>query len=440
MPTDPAPTALPGRALEWFAPARLGPSFRWLLGGAYAANLADGIVLAAGPLLVASLTDSALLVAAAPMMNRLPWLVLGLGVGALADRWDRRRMTIAGDLSRVVVLALLVATLLSGHATIGLVLAVMLLLGVAEVVTDSAGMTLLPSLVGRQELVLGNSRMMGTALVGNQLVGPALGAGLFALGSVWAFSTGMLLIALAAACVTRIVLPSHPATEVDDDRDGTPARRSVHADVVEGLVWLRHNPAVRTLVLTILTFNITWAMGWGVLVLWAQQRLGLGAVGFGLLTTASAVGGIIAVLAFDRLAARYALSTLMRVCLTLEVLWHLVMATATWAWVGYAALFGFGLYTFVWGSTSSAVRQRATPDHMMGRMSSINLVGLTGGMVVGMPIGGLLADAFGITAPFWVGFVGSGLTLVVIWRSLGHIAHVVEPAGPESGSAPGDAG
>ena len=67
---------------------------------------------------------------------------------------------------------------------------------------------------------------------------------------------------------------------------------------------------------------------------------------------------------------------------------------------------------------------------MMGRISSINMVGLTGGMVIGMPIGGAVADAFGITAPFWVAFVGSGLTLLVIWRSLGHIAHVAEE-GPE---------
>ena len=124
--------------------------------------------------------------------------------------------------------------------------------------------------------------------------------------------------------------------------------RGLHADVVSGLRWLRDAPAVRTLVLTILTFNITWAMGWGILVLWAQERVGLGPVGFGLLTSATAVGGVISVLAYDRIAARWSLAGIMKVCLTLEVLMHLVLATTTAAWVAYATMFGFGLYAFVW--------------------------------------------------------------------------------------------
>ena len=89
--------------------------------------------------------------------------------------------------------------------------------------------------------------------------------------------------------------------------------RGLHADVVSGLRWLRAAPAVRTLVLTILTFNITWAMGWGILVLWAQERVGLGPVGFGLLTSATAVGGVISVLAYDRIAARWSLAGIMKV-------------------------------------------------------------------------------------------------------------------------------
>lgn len=425
-PAAPAPGPV-ARAVDWFLPPRMGRNFRWLVGGAYAANLADGIILAAAPLLLATLTDSALLIAAAPMLNRLPWLLLGLGAGAVADRVDRRRMTMTGDLARVVVLALLVTALVTGHASIVVVLAVSLLLGVCDVVTDSAAMTLLPSVVDRRDLTTGNARMMSANLVANQMLGPAVGAGLFALGSAWAFSSSALLLLLAAAAVSRMVLPARE-TAPDPGAGAATGLRGLHADVVAGLLWLKDAPAVRTLVLTILTFNVTWAMGWGVLVVWSHERLGLGAVGFGLLNTASAVGGVVAVLAYDRIAARWSLAAVMRVCLALEVLWHLTLATTTSAPVGYAAMFVFGLYGFVWASTSSAVRQRATPDHMMGRMSAINLVGLTGGMVIGMPIGGLLADAFGITAPFWVGFVGSGLTLLVIWRSLAHIAHAEEPA------------
>ncbi|WP_374928707.1 MFS transporter [Kytococcus sedentarius] len=416
-----------GRAVEWFLPARMGVSFRWLVGAAHASNLGDGIILAAGPLLVASQTDSALLVSAAPMLNRLPWLVLGLGAGALADRVDRRRMTIIANLLRAVVLVVLAGMVASGVVSVWLVLAVMLVLGTAEVLADSATSTLLPSVVDRKDLTTGNARLMSGFLTMNQMVGPAIGASLFAVGMAWPFGVAALTVVLAAGLVSRMVVPRPVAPE------GT-ERASIHRDVVEGLRWLAGAPAVRTLVITILTFNVTWAAGWGVLVVWAQQRVGLGPVGFGLLTTATAIGGVISILAYDRIAARWSLAAIMKVCLTLEVLMHLVLALTTWAPVAYATMFGFGLYAFVWSATSSAVRQRATPDHMMGRISSINLVGLTGGMVIGMPIGGLLADAFGITAPYWFAFAGAGLTLLLIWRSLDHIAHVAED-GPEPAPA-----
>lgn len=432
-PATPAPTDRPGplgRAVDWFLPPRMGSSFRWLMGSAYSSNVADGVVLAAGPLLVASQTSSGLLISAAPMLNRLPWLVLGLGAGAIADRVDRRRMAMLANLLRAAVLMVLVAILVTGQVSIAAVLVVMLLLGTAEVLCDSATNTLLPSVVARKDLVTGNARLMSAFLVANQLVGPAFGAFLFALGSAWPFGVSALAIVLAAVLVSRMVVPPVAGADGETATRAASGVRGLHADVVSGLRWLRDAPAVRTLVLTILTFNITWAMGWGILVLWAQERVGLGPVGFGLLTSATAVGGVISVLAYDRIAARWSLAGIMKVCLTLEVLMHLVLATTTAAWVAYATMFGFGLYAFVWSATSSAVRQRATPQHMMGRISSINMVGLTGGMVIGMPIGGAVADAFGVTAPFWVAFVGSGLTLLVIWRSLGHIAHVAEE-GPE---------
>ena len=69
-------------------------------------------------------------------------------------------------------------------------------------------------------------------------------------------------------------------------------RRHLRRDIAEGFRWVRHHAAVRTLVLTIFTFNITWGAAWSVLVLYATERLGLGAVGFGLVTTVGAVGGL----------------------------------------------------------------------------------------------------------------------------------------------------
>ena len=69
----------------------------------------------------------------------------------------------------------------------------------------------------------------------------------------------------------------------------------------------------------------------------------------------------------------------------------------------------FGAHAFVWGTTSTAIRQRASPDALLGRVTGVYHVGVMLGIVIGTPIGGLLAARYGITAPFWFGFIGSAV-------------------------------
>ncbi|MDQ4035498.1 MAG: MFS transporter, partial [Chloroflexota bacterium] len=85
--------------------------------------------------------------------------------------------------------------------------------------------------------------------------------------------------------------------------------------------------------------------------------------------------------------------------------------------------FVFGAHAFVWGTTSVTVRQRAVPTELQGRVGSVNTVGVFGGLVVGSGIGGLLAQRFGVTAPFWFAFAGPAVFVVLIWAQLAHIAH-----------------
>src|SRR4051795_13657965 len=110
-------------------PTRLGPGFRWLLASSWVSNLGDGLMTAAGPLLVASQTHDPVLVAAAAMASQLPWLVFGLVAGALADRLDRRVMVIVVDSLRAVVLAGLCGVIVTGRVDIWLVMAAVFVLG-----------------------------------------------------------------------------------------------------------------------------------------------------------------------------------------------------------------------------------------------------------------------------------------------------------------------
>ena len=203
--------------------------------------------------------------------------------------------------------------------------------------------------------------------------------------------------------------------------------------MAEGIRWLLGHPPMRTLALTIFTFNVTFGAAWSVLVLYASQRLGMGAVGFGLLTTAVAVGGVIGIVSYGRLERRFSLSDIMRVGLLIETATHLSLAVTTSPVVALATLVVFGAHGFIWGTTSTVVRQRAVPDELLGRVTGVYRVAIVGGLVIGAPIGGLLAQTLGITAPFWFGFFGSALLVAILWRRFDLIVHAGEGAGVSSG-------
>jgi predicted MFS family arabinose efflux permease len=190
---------------------------------------------------------------------------------------------------------------------------------------------------------------------------------------------------------------------------------------------VRHHAAVRTLVLTIFIFNITFGAAWSVLVLYATRHLGMGPVGFGLLTTTSAVGGMAGTAAYGWITRRVSLGNLMRIGLVVETLVHLSLALTTVPAVALVIFFVFGAHAFIWGTTSMTVRQRAVPSALQGRVGAVNVLGVYGGLVLGSAVGGALARHWGVTAPFWFAFAGSALFVVLLWGQMSNIAHDDEP-------------
>jgi MFS family permease len=388
------------------------------MASSWVTNLGDGIALAAGPLLVASLTGDAFLVALAASVQWLPPLLFGLMAGALTDRLDRRLIVVTVDLARAAVLAVLTLTVLTDHVSIAGVLIALFVLSTAEVFADNSSQTLLPMLVARDDLAVANARLQTGFITVNQLAGPPIGAALFTIGAAWAFGAQAVVVALGAVLVTRVALPPQ----------GRDTKGSTHLrhEIAEGFRWVLHHAAVRTLVLTIFTFNITWGAAWSVLVLYATRHLGLGHVGFGLVTTVSALGGLAGTACYGWITRRVSLANIMRIGLVIETLTHLALALTTSPWAAMPVFFVFGAHAFVWGTTSVTVRQRAVPLALQGRVGSVNLVGVYGGLVIGSAFGGVLAQRWGLTAPFWFAFIGSAVFVVLIWRQLTHIAHADE--------------
>jgi predicted MFS family arabinose efflux permease len=221
-----------------------------------------------------------------------------------------------------------------------------------------------------------------------------------------------------------VTLPSHGRAAAANAR--------VRRDIADGFRFLWQDAAVRTLAVTIVSFNVTFGAAWSVLVLYAKERLHTGDVGFGLLTTAIAVGGLFGTAVYGRLTSRVTLGNLMRAGLIIETVTHLALALTSTLSIALLIMVVFGAHAFVWGTTSTSIRQRAVPTELQGRVSSVYLIGVQGGIVVGSALGGVIAGAWGVTAPFWFAFAGSALLVVLLWHQFVHVAHGDEatPAGP----------
>lgn len=401
------------RTLDLLAPRRFGVGFRRLLATAWASDLGDGVVLAAGPLLVVSLTRDPFLIALATLLQRLPWVLFGLNAGVIADRIDRRRIIVVANTVRAAVLVALAAMIVTETVSVVAVLVALFLLGSAEVFVDTTTSTLLPMMVDKADLGVANSRLMFGRLTINRLAGPAIGALLFAAGMAVPFVLQAVCVAFAALVINGIAV-SAPMPE--------PSPATIRSDMADGVRWLWRHPAIRTLTITVMVFNITFGAAWSILVLYAVERLGLGELGFGLLTSSGAAGGVIVSLTYGWIERRLGMANIMRIGLLIETGMHLSLALTTTPVIAFAVFFVFGMHEAAWGTTSVTIRQRVVPNEFQGRVSSVYSIGVFGSLAVGALIGGAIAAVWGVTGPFWFGFVGSALILAAIWQQLGAIA------------------
>jgi predicted MFS family arabinose efflux permease len=188
------------------------------------------------------------------------------------------------------------------------------------------------------------------------------------------------------------------------------------AEALGGFRWLFRQRLLRTMAVLIGLLNVTMTASIAVLVLLARDRLRLGSVGFGLLFTCIAAGGLLGSVVGDRLIARVTASWTIRVGLLIEAAMHLTLATCRSAVLVGFALFAFGVHGALWGIVGSSLRQRLTPPRLLGRVGSTTLFVSAGGNCIGALLGGLLAPAFGLTAPYWAGFAAAAVVSATTWR------------------------
>jgi MFS family permease len=184
--------------------ARLGPGFGRLWTASALSNLADGVFQVALPRLAVTLTKSPARGAGVALAQRLPWLLMALPAGALADRLDRRRTMVRVDLLRVAVMTGLATTVALDVATMPSLYVAALVLGAGETLFDTASQSILPAVVGRHQLSVANGRLQAVELTTNQFIGPPLGGLLAAAALTVAFAASAGAYLLAAVSLMAI--------------------------------------------------------------------------------------------------------------------------------------------------------------------------------------------------------------------------------------------
>ncbi|MFI7124451.1 MFS transporter [Nonomuraea sp. NPDC050153] len=392
----------------------MGRSFGFLWSSTALSNLADGVLKVGAPLLAVSMTRSPTLVSLVGAAATVPWLLLALPAGAVADRVDRRRVMVLANAGRAVALSVAGLAALLGLLDLWVLLAALLLAGVAEVFADTSAQSILPMTVPREQLTRANGRVSTAQMIGNDFVGAPV--------------AGLLVVALPAVVVGAPALLYGAAGLLLLGMRGTyrmnaprAQGRTLRRDIGEALRYLWSHRVLRSLAVTAGLLNLANSAYFAVFVLWAVgdgSRIGLEPDEYGLMTTAFAAGAVLGSLLSGRAAGRFGeLRTLVGAWLVNSLL-LIVPVIVPSPWTLYPAAVLWGVSGGAGNVLVISARQRLIPAELLGRVNSAyRLVGM-GGMPLGAALGGVVAEFAGLGAVL-VGATGVCLFGVgLVWRAL----------------------
>lgn len=376
----------------------LGPGFTRIWASVTVSSLGDGMSFVALPLLAAQLTADPRQIALVSLAEQLPWLLLGLPSGVLADRFDRRRILWFADAARALLVGALALATAAGAVTIALLAAVAFLLGCGQTLYSGGWAGMVPALVAPDELTGANARLQAGSLITDTLLGTPLGALLFGMAAALPFAVDAVSFAVAAVLVLTLNGNFRPRS-----RPASKAWATLRRDTAEGVRRLRRHRLLRRLCLA---SGITGLVGGGliaILVLYARQALGLGNLGFALLVASFALGGVAGAISTPRLTARFGAP---RVLELTAVVMAVATAAAGAATSGPAAglcIAAYGAASLAWNVTAVSLRQSLVPAELLGRVSTAYQMVVGSGTALGAAAAGFAAHSFGLRTPFYAG-------------------------------------
>jgi MFS family permease len=336
------------------------------------------------------------------------FLLIGLPAGVWVDRLRRRPVMLVADLTRAVLLLSVPVAWWLGVLTLPHLVVVALLVGAATVMFDIAYQSYLPALVGREQLVEGNSKLEASRAVA-EVSGPAVAGGV-----AQAVGAAVGVLATAVGYVASALFLLRIRTEEPPPR--VPDKRGLAHEIAEGLRFVFGHRSLRAIVGCTGTANLFGGMTMAVLVLFLVRDLGLSEGVVGLVLSSAGIGGVLGALTVNRWNARFGQTTV--IWLSALVTWPLGLLVPLGAADWRIAFLVVGEAGVAYGATvyniaQVSYRQSICPDHLLGRMNASIRFVVWGSMPVGGLVGGVLGGGIGVTATLWVAMTGQALS--VLW-------------------------
>ncbi|GHG22515.1 MULTISPECIES: MFS transporter [Amycolatopsis] len=375
----------------------LGGKYWRLWTSAALSNLADGILKFALPLLAIGYTRSPPLVAGLTLAFTLPWLVFALPAGAIADRRDRRSLMLLANAVRATLLTGLLAAVLLDAGSIWLLYVAALGTGIAETCYDTASQAIVPQLVGRDKLPRANSRLYAAETTALELAGPPVAGLLVAAAAALSLATPIVLW-VAAVVVLLSVRGSFRAATTD-------RRPHLRTEIAEGLRFVWRTGILRTFTVMTGVFNFASSAIMAVLVLYAvgpASAMGLSEAAYGWLLSLIAAGCLAGSFVAEPAERVLGPARAIGLAFFLGAASLGAPALTTDPVLIGAAFFAGGVGLIVSNVTTVSLRQRITPDRLLGRANSSHRLVAYGTRPLGALAGGLLAQGFGLPTVFAV--------------------------------------
>lgn len=386
--------------------------FGWLWTATGAANVGDGVVVVAVPLIAVGIGATAAEVAVVTAATTLAWPLLGLPAGWIVDRVERRRLLALANLARSAVLVAGAFAALTGNLSVPALVAIAASYGAAETLVDTALMGLVPAYASRSDRTKANARIESTVNVSNQLLGPPMAGLLVGIGSAVAFGSVSALYLIAAVAALAL-LRSRSAPKMAEL--GSRGRHLESTSMLDGLRLILHSPTLRQLTLLTAGMNLVWGCFGALFVVHAldERGLALTSTQYGLVLTAMAVGGLGASVVADRL--RRAMGA--RILLAADCVGSLLLVAPAALDLGVtvtvAGVVIAGAGATLWRILVGTLRQWAAPDRLLGRVYSASRVISWGTLPAGALLAGGLASVWDVRSAFVCASVLA--LLVLVW-------------------------